>query len=372
MYLITLRMKRLAIGAGVATFSVAVYQANQLRQIYKDSVKLYPPGGPNSGSEKWVTKLNRLKETLKDEKDDVLLKTRAMLREIKSKVSNSLEKTEKAARNYHPDHITGKIKQSWREVTDKITSKKNPRKVKLVLLGDSLVCGVGCDSEGEDNKSSPVLPKILAKILSIAMQADVEWCSLGIIGGTVADLRSVLLPEVKKQLSISCSSELKTETLSVPHDRVQAAKNDADDVEIIVVVICGLNDWKLLVEQFPYGPGPASYRHELDMLIKDIKVIGNELTSKCKVFLPAMPLVCGKGDPNYHLGIAPLTYFVNFVCYVWDQQKRSVALDNEVNSNIIHNFFYFTCTPLFYVFCKFYITFICLETSLCIAVIKIC
>ena len=72
MFLLTLRLKKVAIGAGVATFSIAVYQANQLRQIYKDSVKLYPPGGPNSGSEKWVMKLNRLKETLKDEKDDVL------------------------------------------------------------------------------------------------------------------------------------------------------------------------------------------------------------------------------------------------------------------------------------------------------------
>ena len=334
-------VKKIVIAAGFATVSVAAYQANTIRQIYKDSVKLDPPAGPNSGYEKWVTKFNKLKETLKDEKDDVLQKTTAMLHQLKLKVSESIEKTEKAALSICHDSITEKVAKSIVGISGRSSLTVPSKRVKLLILGDSLVCGVGCDSDSENVKSSPVLPKILAKILSIAMHADVEWCSLGIIGGTIADLRSDLVPQVRSKLSLSCDSELLDDTdsnsdmLHSMSDKILSLQqNKSNDVEIIVVVICGMNDWKQLIEQFPYGPGPATYRKELGMLIDEIKIIGNELSTKCKVFLPAIPLACGKGDSNYHLGIAPLTYFVNFVCYVWDQQKKSVALDSQVRTPI--------------------------------------
>lgn len=342
------KLKKVVVAVGLATFSVAIHQANTLRQTYKDSVKLDPPAGPNSGFEKWVTKLNRLRESLKDEKDDVVQKTAAMLRELKLKVTDSIEKTEKTARSIRHDNIAEKITKSVMGTPCKNPPKKPSKRVKLILLGDSLVCGVGCDSDGENSKSSPVLPKILAKILSIAMHADVEWFSMGIIGGTVSDLRSDLLPQVRRKLTISCHNESTINddgeiTQSSSHEGGKTSQNNSDDVEIIVVVICGMNDWKLLVEQFPYGPGPATYRNELSMLIEEIKVIGTELSTKCKVFLPAIPLGCGKGDPNYHLDIAPLTYFVNFVCYVWDQQKKSVALDSHVRTNLAIGSVSFKC-----------------------------
>lgn len=331
------KVNKIVIAAGFATVSVAAYQANTIRQIYKDSVKLDPPAGPNSGYEKWVTKFNKLKETLKDEKDDVLQKTTAMLHQLKLKVSESIEKTEKAALSICHDSITEKVAKSIVGVSGRSSLTVPSKRVKLLVIGDSLVCGVGCDNDSENVKSSPVLPKILAKILSIAMHADVEWCSLGIIGGTIADLRSDLVPQVRNKLSLSCESALADDTDSVILDSmsdkiVSLPQNKSNDVEIIVVVICGMNDWKQLIEQFPYGPGPASYRKELSMLIDEIKIIGNELSTKCKVFLPAIPLACGKGDSNYHLGIAPLTYFVNFVCFVWDQQKKAVALDSQVRT----------------------------------------
>lgn len=314
---------------GTATFCLAVYQANGLREKYKHSVKLYPPSGPNSGSEKWVKKLTALRESMIDEKDDVLEKTSAMLKDIKFKLSQTIKNAE--------EKIKEKITKSLKEMSVS-QPQKAIRKVKLILLGDSLVCGVGCDNDPGDSKSksSPPLPKFLAKILSFALQADVEWCSYGYIGATVADLRSVLLPEVKKDLILSMTDIKGVKDSSLFHHSCQAdcenksQQNNNENVEIIVVVVCGLNDWKLLVEQFPYGPGPARYRQDLTGLIEDINIISADFSSKCSVYLPAMPLICGRGDPSYDLGIAPLTYFVDFVSFVWDQQKKSVALDNEV------------------------------------------
>ena len=336
---LSIQVKRTVAVAGVIAFSTAVYQADSLRKKYKYSIKLNPPTGPNSGFEKWAKKLTSVKERLVEEKDDVFEKTSHMIREMKAKFADRREKLAISI-NDTEGRITGKITKSFREILGK---PKKSRRVKLIMLGDSLVCGVGCDNDPGTNasKSSPPLPKLLAKILSFALQADVEWCSYGYIGATVADLRTVLLPEAKSDLLQSMGSS-KGSTKS-QQNYLSAAVipekdmpiTSTDDLEIIVVVVCGLNDWKLLVEQFPYGPGPAKYRDEMTSLIQDIEVMGEEMSTRCSVYLPAMPLICGRGDPSYDLGIAPLTYFVDFVSYVWDQQKRSVALDNEVSD--LHN-----------------------------------
>lgn len=278
------RVKRVTVTVGIATFSVAVYQADRLRRKYLQSPKLAPPTGPHFGSEKWVHKFNKIKDTLKEEKDDVVEKTLVMLRDIKVKFSCNVKSSEKVSPNFHwKDKIIEKISiLSFRERLGKSLKLRASRKVKLVVLGDSLVCGVGCDGETDGRQSSPVLPLILAKVLSIAMRADVEWSSLGIIGGTVADIREILLPEVRERLLASIKSEnsrseqevIETEsdinsqngfvksTLSSINQReveVDAKKiveiDTHKNMEIIIVVICGLNDWKKLMEHFPFGQG---------------------------------------------------------------------------------------------------------------------
>ena len=70
--------------------------------------------------------------------------------------------------------------------------KKTP--MRLTLIGDSLVCGVGCDKS--DSKDGPVMPRILASILSVAFGVDVEWESHGMVGSTVGEIREKLLPQV--------------------------------------------------------------------------------------------------------------------------------------------------------------------------------
>ena len=79
--------------AGVVTLSVAVYQAKNFREKYIHSEKLNPPSGPNSGLEKWVKKFHGFHEGLIEEKDEVLEKTSAMLRDLKYKLSQSIEET---------------------------------------------------------------------------------------------------------------------------------------------------------------------------------------------------------------------------------------------------------------------------------------
>lgn len=44
------------------------------------------------------------------------------------------------------------------------------RHIRLLFVGDSLVCGVGCD-----NDIGPVMPKVIAQCLSLVFRADVIW-----------------------------------------------------------------------------------------------------------------------------------------------------------------------------------------------------
>ena len=184
-----------------------------------------------------------------------------------------------------------------------------------MLLGDSLVCGVGC--EGDRSSKSPVLPTILAKALSIAMHADVEWHSAGIIGASVPDIRTSLIPKIKDEFFAK---------LVKP----------TEDIEVIVVVICGLNDWKACLEKFPSFYGPDGFRVELGKLINDIKEFPEAKSAKsCKIFLPALPMTVGETDPNYAVRAVPLRYLFNFLCSIWDNQKMSVAIDNEDSTTYI-------------------------------------
>jgi lysophospholipase L1-like esterase len=142
------------------------------------------------------------------------------------------------------------------------TTTSTRRKIKLVLVGDSLVCGVG--------SKDLVLPKVMAKALSVALKADVSWRAEGINGGTSVDLRD-LLPRIAGHIN--------------PVDGVKE--------EVFVVIICGLNDWKSVLLKFPFGSGPTVFKENLTTLLSDIKHMTG---GNCKVFLPALPMVCAEND----------------------------------------------------------------------------
>jgi lysophospholipase L1-like esterase len=146
------------------------------------------------------------------------------------------------------------------------------------------------------------------------MHADVEWSSVGIVGGTVADIRGKLLPELKKKLDTG-------------------GKGGSDqDTEVLIVVICGLNDFKQLMEKFPHGPGPTVFKEELGKLVKDIKAMGEESALNLKLFLPSIPIVVGRGDPTCHIMVRPLDSVVEYIAYIWDLQKKAIAFDDNNQS----------------------------------------
>ena len=81
-----------------------------------------------------------------------------------------------------------------------------------------MVCGIGCDKS--DSKDGPVMPRILASILSVAFGVDVEWESHGIVGSTVGDIKNVLLP---KAFNKACDGE---DIIDVNTQHGEAVHND--------------------------------------------------------------------------------------------------------------------------------------------------
>lgn len=258
--------KKFIIRGGIATTVVATGQAVWYRRRYEASALLPLPRGPMRGFIE-----HDLAEKSQDNID--LVEKKISQRNFLSWLGNWGHNNNKS---------------------DIVTKKR----LKLLILGDSLVRGVGCD-DGHDG--SPVFPSVLAKVLSMALRMDVEWRAEGLIGGTVADIRGKYIPIVAEEFKLDESSAS----------------------EFIVILICGLNDWKSILTNFPLGSGPAAFRLELASLISDIKDLAG--SKPCKVFLPALPLNCGAQDPNCILSKAPLKYFVDAISFLWDVQKRYLA-----------------------------------------------
>lgn len=252
-------MKRGAVKVMVGVTVVAAFQGYQLRRKY---TQLNAPVGPYSGSEKWI---ENVKKEIKRQSDGAgllsLFRKRTPIETVSPSNSNS-----------------------------------GRRRIKLVLLGDSLVCGIGA--------TELVLPRVIARSLSQALQADVSWTAQGINGGTSEQLRDLIQnPEVAADFT---SSE-----------------------EVFVVVICGLNDWKTILLQFPFGTGPVKFKNNLDHLLGDIRRL---CQGQCRVFLPALPMVCLESDPSSSVHIKPLKYFVDFMVRTWDRQKKNLADDSCIEN----------------------------------------
>lgn len=112
----------------------------------------------------------------------------------------------------------------------------------------------------------------------------------------------------------------------------QTLDDDCDEVDLIVVIICGLNDWKEVFLRFPYNYnyGPSSFKNHLTHLIDDVKTMSDQLNYKCKIYLPTVPSDLLSSDPNFSLNVKPLWYFVQFFSNLWDLQKQHIAFDDNM------------------------------------------
>lgn len=214
----------------------ALAQAVRVGKSYKPIKK---PNGPTEGTELWEDNYKLLLQSdLTDKKD------------LYARIKRSFLPTHPLSLSYFESRV-----------------KRPRRKLKLMLLGDSLVCGLGCDNDDE----GPVMPYIIAKCMSLQYEADVSWNSYGLNAATVAMLRT-LLPKVQ-----------------------EGYNSRKDDEEVILLIICGLNDWKTLLEKFPHGSGPIGFRKNLQTLLGELRVF---LGQKCRVFLAGVPISCTALDPK--------------------------------------------------------------------------
>jgi len=297
-----------------AVVGYGALQGHIMRDRFNASRKLQPPKGPTDGK--------AIFDLYADPLHIRLLNIREKMDEIRGRVSREggihdklLKETEelKKAIKVETDELMLRVATDLSVIKDKLTwlkpysvsrnlssSKTNSiegggggggggrdgrlfptvskkRKIKLLVIGDSLVCGVGCDDGAGTvaEQRSPVLPQVLAKALSVSMQADVKWQSRGIVGADIKEIRSTIMPKIVADLSCSLEKDKKGD-------------GDAfEDSELIVVVICGLNDWKGMLENFPNGLGPVKFREELRQLVDDIKHVSSHFSTfkSCKVVL---------------------------------------------------------------------------------------
>jgi len=187
-----------------------------------------------------------------------------------------------------------------------------------------------------DSKDGPVMPRILASILSVAFGVDVEWESHGIVGSTVGEIKDKLLPQVLDKTydgdDVTNSSETNAKYgVAVHSNNFEDNDNYNTGKEHVVLIICGLNDWKTMFTEFPYGKGPAGFAEDLFLLIDEIKS-SPEIGKNCRIYLPVMPFELGTLDEKSSFKIFPLSIFVESLCKFWDRQKRLVV----DNSNVVY------------------------------------
>mmetsp|Transcript_21723 Transcript_21723/g.38553 ORF Transcript_21723/g.38553 Transcript_21723/m.38553 type:complete len:303 (-) Transcript_21723:85-993(-) len=157
----------------------------------------------------------------------------------------------------------------------------------ILFVGDSLVIGIGCP----DRSEGPVFARHISRIAAQTMQKRVKWRVMGVDGGDVNSMRENLMEEVKRAVGPG-------------NPKVSA-----------VVIMCGLNDYKALIQE---GRLPSMFKEDLRCLIRSIKdIVGEEV----RVVLPALPV---DRAPLFK-SLFPMNVMLYKVAKVWDHQKRLLS-----------------------------------------------
>jgi len=162
----------------------------------------------------------------------------------------------------------------------------------VLFVGDSLVTGVGQDPA---SSHGPALPRAVADIICRVLRVDCTWTAIGQTGANIATLHSKLLPAVVKEV---------------------AAKQESGQHVDIVVVICGLNDFKHAY--MSRRNTVSSFRHDLSTFVRAIQ---EETGVECTIVLPALPV---HRAPVFN-GIWPLQPMLTKLASWWDQEKEDLA-----------------------------------------------
>jgi len=180
---------------------------------------------------------------------------------------------------------------------------REPRPRHMVFIGDSLIAGVGCSVE---LASGPALPRCIAKALAHKLNRSIQWRALAVDGGDVEELHQELLPKLKDAMG-----ELQAD------DRQRAKKRGQGGVDM-VVLMCGLNDWKRAPME-PFLRSPAHFQRDLKRLCDAIhKIVGH----RTPIVLPGLPLKWSLAFPQ------PLRAILVQVSRLWDARKAALAAES--------------------------------------------
>jgi len=195
----------------------------------------------------------------------------------------------------HADSIWSRFwRWGWREGTQRQMKR-------IVIIGDSLVVGVGC-------KEAPVMPEAICGRLAELLRVDVQWRALGVDGGDVRTIHSKVLAAVDEAVHAPSPQHS-----SLSRDSALVASGGGDAVGKVdaVIVLCGLNDLKRLW----MGRTSSVFRRDLDKFLVELRAkVGDE----CLIVLPAIPMEETRlPEPVRTVGI--------YMGYLFDEQKRDMA-----------------------------------------------
>jgi len=199
---------------------------------------------------------------------------------------------------------------------------------RLLVLGDSLVIGVGCDE-------APLMGQSLAKGMSTKLRNNVAWRSMGIDGGDARTIHSTVIEDVRLAVNGAALTQLGNRWHG---ERCRCARVDHEDEFIgtagvpdssgavqrvkidVCVVLCGLNDFKRLWK----GRTATVFRRDLLNFLTELRSV---LGPECLLVLPALPL-----EPTRFP--EPLRSFVIYIAEVYDEMKAELARELAMTSFI--------------------------------------
>lgn len=198
------------------------------------------------------------------------------------------------------------------------TQKKN-QTCNLVVIGDSLACGVGCvnkwdkvfyeqqptsngvnarrtekeQREDEWDSDGPILPRVLANTLSQRFRCNVRWRSAGVVGGCVEDIQRECMDVIRQDVQYGYPPN-------------------------VVVILCGMNDIRTHITRL--FQGASSFRISLQKLCQELHWEAPDAL----IVLPALPVMYEKNSKNMIL-VFPAALLAECFIRFWDLQKRRIA-----------------------------------------------
>jgi lysophospholipase L1-like esterase len=220
---------------------------------------------------------------------------------------------------------------------------KRAADVKMYVIGDSLVTGVGASDEAFG--FGPVLPRVLAERLADITGLTIEWRSFGKKAADVRAIREEVVPLARAahrdlsdekenaaafpsrgaeiaEIIASDERDLKPKPLSASKQRSFTQPPD------VVVLLCGVNDFKHAFG----GRTPEAFRRELRSAVRDVRAAfaavddetkNVEMSDDFVIVLPGMPMQLVTAFPP------PLSLAAVAAGDAWDEQKRRVAAEDS-------------------------------------------